>query len=261
MTGVQTCALPIWLRQIGGIRILTRGDGALVALFENRYRLQRLMSDEPELTLQPILADTDGDGALGSAGDLVLSYDDPAALPAGQAALPMGAVGLLYHDLEEVPGLLREMIDHHPHYAATAANVKPGAGQTVKIDLLRLSSDAERDQAGDRRAAVLGPEPEHRRVGQPFIGDEVVVRGRLRFAVGVPQPVRHAAGQQPLGLVGGRMGGVIHRELLEGLPGGLLTLLVMEPGDLHEDDAALRLWELSTRMTGIGLDDAGRILA
>ena len=45
------------LRQIGGIRILTRGDGALVALFENRYRLQRLMSDEPELTLEPILAD------------------------------------------------------------------------------------------------------------------------------------------------------------------------------------------------------------
>ena len=30
------------LRQIGGIRILTRGDGALVALFENQYRLQRL---------------------------------------------------------------------------------------------------------------------------------------------------------------------------------------------------------------------------
>jgi len=25
-------------------------------LFENRYRLQRLMSDEPELTLKPILA-------------------------------------------------------------------------------------------------------------------------------------------------------------------------------------------------------------
>jgi len=45
------------LRQIGGIRILTRGDGALVALFENRYRLQRLMSDEPELTLEPIIAD------------------------------------------------------------------------------------------------------------------------------------------------------------------------------------------------------------
>ena len=44
------------LRQIGGIRILIRGDGALVALFENKYRLQRLMSDEPELTLEPILA-------------------------------------------------------------------------------------------------------------------------------------------------------------------------------------------------------------
>lgn len=43
------------LRRIGGIRILKRGDGALVALFENRYRLQRLMSDEPELTLLPIL--------------------------------------------------------------------------------------------------------------------------------------------------------------------------------------------------------------
>jgi peptide chain release factor 3 len=35
---------------------MKRGDGALVALFENRYRLQRLMSDEPELTLKPILA-------------------------------------------------------------------------------------------------------------------------------------------------------------------------------------------------------------
>jgi peptide chain release factor 3 len=47
------------LREIGGIRILRRGDDALVALFENRYRLQRLESDEPALTLQPILADTD----------------------------------------------------------------------------------------------------------------------------------------------------------------------------------------------------------
>jgi peptide chain release factor 3 len=44
------------LRQIGGIRILTRSDGALVALFENRYRLQRLEGDEPELTLEPIIA-------------------------------------------------------------------------------------------------------------------------------------------------------------------------------------------------------------
>jgi peptide chain release factor 3 len=44
------------LREIGGIRILTRSDGALVALFENRYRLARLEVDEPELTLEPLVA-------------------------------------------------------------------------------------------------------------------------------------------------------------------------------------------------------------
>ncbi len=45
------------LREIGGIRILTRGsDGATVALFENKYRLQRLLADEPELTLLPLNA-------------------------------------------------------------------------------------------------------------------------------------------------------------------------------------------------------------
>ncbi|MEY4230693.1 MAG: hypothetical protein RLZZ362_1542, partial [Actinomycetota bacterium] len=44
------------LRTIGGIRILTRGDGATVALFENKYRLQRLLADEPELTLTPLTA-------------------------------------------------------------------------------------------------------------------------------------------------------------------------------------------------------------
>lgn len=47
------------LREIGGIRVLRRSDQALVALFENRYRLQRLETDAPELTLQPILADTE----------------------------------------------------------------------------------------------------------------------------------------------------------------------------------------------------------
>ena len=31
-------------------------DGALVALFENRYRLARLEADEPELTLEPLVA-------------------------------------------------------------------------------------------------------------------------------------------------------------------------------------------------------------
>jgi peptide chain release factor 3 len=44
------------LREIGGIRILTRGDGALVALFESKYRLQRLLADEPDLRLDPIVA-------------------------------------------------------------------------------------------------------------------------------------------------------------------------------------------------------------
>jgi hypothetical protein len=39
---------------------------------------------------------------------------------ASDAALPTGAVGLIYHDLDEVPRLLREMIDHHAHYLATA---------------------------------------------------------------------------------------------------------------------------------------------
>jgi peptide chain release factor 3 len=44
------------LRQIAGIRIMERGDGELVALFESRYRLQRIESDEPELRLDHIVA-------------------------------------------------------------------------------------------------------------------------------------------------------------------------------------------------------------
>jgi len=44
------------LREIGGIRIMRRGDGELVALFENRYRLARLEADEPGLTLEPLVA-------------------------------------------------------------------------------------------------------------------------------------------------------------------------------------------------------------
>ena len=53
-----------WCAAIGGapwfvfVARELRGNGSwLVALFENRYRLQRLMSDEPELTLEPIIAD------------------------------------------------------------------------------------------------------------------------------------------------------------------------------------------------------------
>ena len=42
------------LKEIGGIRIMRRGDGRLVDLFESRYRLQRLESDEPDLVLEPI---------------------------------------------------------------------------------------------------------------------------------------------------------------------------------------------------------------
>jgi peptide chain release factor 3 len=44
------------LREIGGIRVMERGDGELVALFESRYRLQRIEADEPELVLDHIVA-------------------------------------------------------------------------------------------------------------------------------------------------------------------------------------------------------------
>ena len=50
------------LRDIGGIRILRRSDGELVALFENRYRLARLETDEPELTLEPLVAGASAPG-------------------------------------------------------------------------------------------------------------------------------------------------------------------------------------------------------
>lgn len=43
------------LREIGGIRLAQRSDGALLALFENRYRLERLERDEPALTLRPVV--------------------------------------------------------------------------------------------------------------------------------------------------------------------------------------------------------------
>jgi peptide chain release factor 3 len=44
------------LREIGGIRIMQRGEGELVALFESKYRLQRLEGDEPDLVLEHIIA-------------------------------------------------------------------------------------------------------------------------------------------------------------------------------------------------------------
>ena len=39
-----------------GSHSCARADGTLVALFESRYRLDRLEADEPELTLEPIVA-------------------------------------------------------------------------------------------------------------------------------------------------------------------------------------------------------------
>ncbi|MEM8747441.1 MAG: peptide chain release factor 3 [Actinomycetota bacterium] len=44
------------LREKAGVRILQRTDGALVALFENKYALQRLEDVEPDLRLDHILA-------------------------------------------------------------------------------------------------------------------------------------------------------------------------------------------------------------
>ena len=44
------------LRQKPGVRILARFSGDIVALFENKYALQRIEQNEPELRLDPIVA-------------------------------------------------------------------------------------------------------------------------------------------------------------------------------------------------------------
>jgi peptide chain release factor 3 len=44
------------LREKVGVRILARNDGALVALFENKYALARIEQNEPDLTLDHIIA-------------------------------------------------------------------------------------------------------------------------------------------------------------------------------------------------------------
>ena len=44
------------LREKAGVRILQRSDGALVVLFENKYALQRIEQNEPDLVLDHILA-------------------------------------------------------------------------------------------------------------------------------------------------------------------------------------------------------------
>jgi len=44
------------LREKTGVRILARGDGRLVALFENKYALARIEQNEPDLALEHIIA-------------------------------------------------------------------------------------------------------------------------------------------------------------------------------------------------------------
>ena len=44
------------LREKVGVRILSRIDGRLVALFENKYALERIEQNEPDLTLDHIIA-------------------------------------------------------------------------------------------------------------------------------------------------------------------------------------------------------------
>ena len=44
------------LRSMRGVDVLARSDGTLLALFESRYWLDRLQGDQPELTLEPLVA-------------------------------------------------------------------------------------------------------------------------------------------------------------------------------------------------------------
>ncbi len=45
------------LRAMRGVDVLERSDGALIALFESTYWLDRLVSEEPDLTLEKLVAD------------------------------------------------------------------------------------------------------------------------------------------------------------------------------------------------------------
>ena len=73
MTGVQTCALPIYfeiarltdaagaeaLKGLRGCEVLTRRlDGALLALFTDKWRLNAIGRDHPTVMLEPLLAGT-----------------------------------------------------------------------------------------------------------------------------------------------------------------------------------------------------------
>ena len=39
-----------------GVDVLARSDGTLLALFESRYWLDRLLGEQPELVLEPLVA-------------------------------------------------------------------------------------------------------------------------------------------------------------------------------------------------------------
>jgi peptide chain release factor 3 len=45
------------LRSMRGVTVLARSDGALLALFESPYWLQRVESEQPELTLARLVAE------------------------------------------------------------------------------------------------------------------------------------------------------------------------------------------------------------
>ena len=39
-----------------GVDVLSRADGTMLAIFESRYWLDRLAGEQPELTLEPLVA-------------------------------------------------------------------------------------------------------------------------------------------------------------------------------------------------------------
>jgi peptide chain release factor 3 len=45
------------LRAMRGVDVLSRRDGTLLALFESPYWLERIEADQPELTLERLLAE------------------------------------------------------------------------------------------------------------------------------------------------------------------------------------------------------------
>jgi len=44
------------LRAMRGVDVLSRADGTMLALFESRYWLDRLLAENPDLTLEPLVA-------------------------------------------------------------------------------------------------------------------------------------------------------------------------------------------------------------